>query len=345
MKRRDMIRKSALGASSLGMGNISVQAKATEKIPQEPMIPNRDMVYRQLGKTSITVSLLGFGSHLSRENRENEKLRDRQIQEGIENGINLFDIYDHYIYQQFKPMARSLAGKRHKVIISLVAVEKDVRAEIERALRTFNTDYIDMYRVVYRDIDPNYDPEWNKGDKELDILFKMKDEGKIRAVGVVSHVESGVLYAIENTPVDYIMIPINFHHNKAWWKDKSDTYKKIIPLCREKKIGILGIKPLGGDPMVAYAQYLGILSPGYRGPSYPKASLRYLWKNKDLSSVLPAINSVGELWDALDSLWRPELTEVEMNVLKKLSRSADKTFGAYLPPEYKWMENWRICSA
>ena len=97
--------------------------------------------------------------------------------------------------------------------------------------------------------------------------------------------------------------------------------------------------------MVAYAQYLGILSPDYRGHSFPKAAFRYLWQNEDVSSILPSLNTVGELWDALDSLWRPAFTKDDRDVLKKLSKKADKTFGSYLPPKYKWMENWRIRNA
>lgn len=341
MKRRDMIKKSAIGAAAIGMGTAAVHAKETVKIPPKPIPLKREMVYRQLGKTGITVSLLGFGSHLSEENLKDEVGRDRQIQEGIENGINLYDIYDHSVYHQFKPMSLSLAGKRKKVVISLVAVQDDVRKEIEGVLRTFNTDYIDLYRIVYRDGNGSYE----KGDKDLDILFKMKEEGKIRAVGIVCHRESGLLYAVENTPVDYIMMPVNFHHNKAWWIDERDSYSKVIPLCREKNIGILAIKPLGGDPMVAYAQFSGLLSPEYRGPSYPKACLRYLWQNQNLSSVLPSFNTIGEVWDALDTVWNQEFTKEDKEMLNKLSRNADKTFGAYLPPKYKWMEEWRIRNA
>lgn len=337
MKRRDMIRKTALGTAALGLGAGTLKAKEKVVIPHLPKPLSQEMKYRPLGKTGITVSLLGFGSHLSDENLKDPKGRNRQIQEAIENGITLFDIYNHSVFHQFEPMARSLEGKRQKVILSLVAVEPDVRTEIEGALRTFNTDCIDCYRIVYRDPDPH-----TKGDADLDILFKMKEEGKIRAVGVVAHEEAGLLYTVQNKPVDYIMMPINFHHNKGWFDEPKDTYSQVIPICREKKIGILGIKPMGGDPMAAYAQFLGLLSPSYRGPSYPKAALRYLWQNQDLSSSLPSINTVGELYDDLDAIWRPDFTKEDREVLKNLSREADKTMGAYLPPKYKWMENWRI---
>jgi len=339
MKRRDMMRKSALGAAALGLTPHAVRAAKKKVIPRKPIPLKRNMEYRPLGKTGIEVSRLGFGSHLSKENLKDEKRRDRQIQEGFANGINLFDIYDHGGYKQFAPMSKSLAGKRKEVVISLVSVEKDQRSEVEGALRTFKTDYIDLYRIVYKD---NEDSSYNKGERELEELLEMKKEGKIRAVGVVAHWESSLLHALENYPIDYIMMPVNFHHNKAWWRDQPDTYSKILPICREKGVGILAIKPMGGDPMVAYAQFLGYFEPSYRGPSYPKAALRYLWRNEDIASVLPSLNSVGEVWDALDSLWRPELTKEDRKLLKELSKKADRTFGAYLPPKYKWMENWRI---
>jgi len=338
MKRRDMIRKSALGAAALTVAAPAVHAREKVVIPRKPTPQSRDMIYRELGDTGIKVSRLGFGSHLSEENKKDEHRRDRQIQEGYENGINLFDVYDHGGYHQFRPMSKSLAGKRQNVVISLVAVEKDIRTEVEGALGTFNTDYIDLYRIVYRDGNGDYE----QGDAGLELLLKMKEEGKIRAVGVVSHRESGALYAVEHYPVDYIMIPVNFHHNMAWFDDEPDGYSKVLPLCREKRVGVLSIKPMGGDPMVAYAQYLGLLSPDYRGPSYPKAAMRHMWQNEYISSVLPSINTIGQLWDSLDSLWRPELTKDERKVLKNLTKKADRTFGAYLPPKYKWMEQWRV---
>ncbi len=340
MKRRDMMKRAALGAAAIGAAGCAHSVREKTVIPRKPVVEPREMVYRPLGKSGITVSLLGFGSHLNDTNLKDPRGRDRQIQEAIENGINLFDIYDHGVFHQFAPMAESLAGKRDKVVISLVAVQPDVRAEIEGALRTFRTDVIDLYRIVYRDADAH-----TKGDDDLDILFRMQEEGKIRAVGVVAHDEAGLLYAVENKPIDYIMMPINFHHNKGWFDDPRDTYSKVLPLCREKGLGILGIKPMGGDPMVAFAQHTGLLSPEYRGPSYPQAALRYLWRNPDVASCLPSINSVGELYEDLDTIWRPDFTETDREVLARLSRTADKTLGAYLPPKYKWMENWRVREA
>lgn len=363
MKRRDMLRKTAAGAAILGFGSTAAHAGKDDRsgtmtlaqasnydvkkegaknpVSTDPITLKGPMEYRPLGKSGVSVSRLGFGSHLTKENMKDPRGRDRQIQEGFENGITLYDVYDHGGFKQFAPMSKSLAGKRKDVVISLVSVENDSRKEVEGALRTFNTDYIDCYRVVYRDGNGDYE----RGDDVLSLMLKMKEEGKIRAVGVVCHRELGLIDAVKNFPIDYIMMPINFYHNKAWFKDEPDSYSTVMPICREKNIGVLCIKPLGGDPLVAYAQRSGFLSEDYRGPSYPKAAYRYLWQNKDIASVLPSLNSIGQVWEALESLWEPEFTKEDESVLKKLTKKADKTNGAYLPDHYKWMTEWRVKTA
>ena len=59
-----------------------------------------NMQYRRLGKSGILVSEVSFGSHLKRHNVEDPEGRRRQIETGIEKGINLFDIYEHS-YKQY----------------------------------------------------------------------------------------------------------------------------------------------------------------------------------------------------------------------------------------------------
>ncbi len=86
------------------------------------------------------MSKFGYGAHMTQELVPFVKERQVMIREAYDHGITLFDIYDHGAYHQFRPMSKSLAGKRHRVAISLVAVEEDVRAEVEGAIRVFNRD-------------------------------------------------------------------------------------------------------------------------------------------------------------------------------------------------------------
>ena len=57
--------------------------------------------------------------------------------------------YDHGGYSQFKPMGESLRPFRKEALVSLCVVKKteEVQTEIDGALDSFHTDYIDLYRL------------------------------------------------------------------------------------------------------------------------------------------------------------------------------------------------------
>ena len=107
-----------------------------------------NMKYRKLGKTGVSISEIGFGSHLTPQNMGDPQARAAQIRKGLELGINLFDIYEHK-YHQFGLMSQVLNPVRQDVVLSLVQVWRPTTSleEVEYALKTFDTDVIDLYRL------------------------------------------------------------------------------------------------------------------------------------------------------------------------------------------------------
>ena len=316
MQRRAFFKNAGLGAVGIGFGLSGCSVR-------------NGMLYRTLGRTGIEVSLLGFGSHLTDENSANPDGRDRQIQYSIERGVNIFDIYEHG-YGQFKPMAKSLSKHRDKAIISLVSVELDSRREIEGALKTFNTDYIDLYRSVT--IEP----------ARTDPLFEMKEQGKIRAVGIVAHYEEILLKSLEAYDFDYIMIPYNFHHNSVGTSGKGTSYEKLMWLVKERNIGLLAMKPMGSPDMIELARKNNIIGKRQETPRIPSAMLRYIYENPFIASVLPAMNSIEEVDENVESVEKPCLSDEERKILSKLSVIAYDSKSAYLPDHYKWLEKWAV---
>ena len=314
MQRRTFLQSAAAGAAVTGLGVSGFCYKG-------------GMIYRTLGRTGIKLSLLGYGSHLTQQLREKPDERDRHIQLSIDRGVNNFDIYDHG-YKQFKPMAKSFSGKRDKAVISLVSVEKDSRAEVEGALKTFNTDYIDLYRAV------NTNPE------HADPLFELKEQGKIRAVGIVAHYEEILLKQLDEYDFDYIMIPYNFHHNSAGTSGTGTSYEKLMWIVKERNLGLIAMKPIGSPSMIELAQKHNLMEKTGDNPSIPKAMLHYIYENPNIASVIPAMNSIDELEENYTSLEKPMLDDEERQALSKLSRLAFESKSAYLPNHYKWLERW-----
>jgi len=55
-----------------------------------------------------------------------------------------------------------------------------IRKELEFSLKRLQTDYIDLYHTHWQSPDPENDPIADT----MNCLIKLKDEGKIRAIGV-----------------------------------------------------------------------------------------------------------------------------------------------------------------
>ena len=294
--------------------------------------PTGQIPRRTLGTTGIEVSMLGFGSHLKKELIAKPEYRDRMIKLGFEGGINLFDVYDHSGYKQFIPMGKSLRGFRKKAIISLVAVKttEEMQDEIDGALKIFYTDYIDLYRNYIVD------------DDRMNILEKNKKAGKIRAIGIVSHDVASMTDYIDRYQniLDYVMIIYNFHHNCGFINENYPTndYSALIPRCKRLGFGILGIKPMGSDAMIALARKERFFKD--KKANIAQAMLRHIYQNSEIHSALPAMNNMEEVVINLESAYNPLLSSYEKKLLENLSTAAASTKRAYLPDHYKWLENW-----
>jgi predicted aldo/keto reductase-like oxidoreductase len=319
----------------LSAGGVALSAAGCVSLSKQS-IPKGSISVRPLGRTDIKVSRFGFGSHLKNELIANPRLRDRMIKTGFAHGITTFDVYDHRGYKQFEPMGKSIIGFRKEIVISLCIVKPDeeIQGEIDGALRTFHSDFIDLYRTEAIN------------DDRINTLEKNKKAGKIRAIGVVTHDANEMMKHIDRYDgvIDYVMIVYNFHHNIGRPKKGSgmppNDYSALIPRCKAKGLGILGIKPMGSDDMVDFA-----LRNGYytrKGPSLSHAMLRHVFDCKEIDCAMNAMNTMAELASNLDAAYHPSISQEEDALLAGLSRDADSMRAEYLSPKYRWLENWRI---
>ena len=327
MKRRTFIK--AIGTASTALPFTSCSIIARKKFGNYE--PKGEMPKRTLGKTGIKVSVLGIGSHLTKELKKRPEDRDRIIKFGFEGGINIFDVYE-VGYLQYKPMGKSLRGFRKDAVVSLCFERPTdkMQGEVDQALRDFHTDYIDLFRL------------YEVNDDRFDIMAKNKKNGNIRAIGVVTHDEPTMMKHIDRygDSLDYVMIIYNFHHNSGFSsKDyPANDYSALIPHCERLNLGILGIKPMGSDAMIELARKRRFFKD--RKAHIAQAMLRHVYGKTEIDSTMPAMNSMDEVAVNLESAYNPSLSSYEKGMLKKLSTEAASTRGAYLPNHYKWLENW-----
>ncbi len=133
--------------------------------------------------------------------------------------------------------------------------KKDVAAVIascEKSLKNFQTDYIDCYFGH---------GGWSEPFGEA--AQKLKQQGKIRFIGMSNHVPAKHLERLKADEVDFVFQPYNYM-NLAKWTEKVDRAgaEDLFALCKQKDVGVLAIKPMTGhfipnwakeasEPMVA----------------------------------------------------------------------------------------------
>ena len=297
------------------------------------------MRYRRLGKTGIQVSELGFGSHLRKGNIDNPAERRRQIEIGIEKGINLFDIYEHS-YQQFDPMSRALAHVRDEVVISLVTVWRqahEVLDEVEYALQTFQRDAIDLFRLVFGG-------DWDDSEQRLRSLVRAREQGKIRAVGCVVHQPEHLLEGLRRYPneIDYAMVPASFCAPLLVRPDR-----ELAPELKRRDVGVIAMKPMAASDQEG--GYIFKLRPASdelaalerEGLSLGKLAVKYLLQSDVVSSVLPAMNSVDEVLENVRGSEEGPLTDDEERFLQIYQEEAEQVFPALLREDNHWVTPWK----
>jgi len=344
MKRRDFIIKGTAGALTAGVAGCGAAGLNKEEFKPGPAPfsfkvdmpkPAGTMPVGEIGTTGIKVSKLGFGSHIRKEIIKYFEERQKIIRESYDLGVTFFDVYDTEMEcYQYEPMGKHLAPMINDVVISISIAPYDGRSfeqEFERDLRVFGRDHIDM--VLIHSGNPD-DPRWEK-------LFKLKEKGHIRAVGMPIHDPESLNKLLGVIPLDYVIFPYNFYHNVCWYGEKPDDFNPLVKELRKRNIGVVTMKPFAGDWLVTPFKKLAGQFSGKSGIRFPQAALKYIINSGiDADTTLAGMYSLNHVYENTASYYNPRMTDEEIKLLDTLRGVADKKAQAWLPDHYKWMGKW-----
>ena len=105
------------------------------------------------------------------------------VHAALDAGINFFDTAEGYeAGHSERVLGRALVGRRQEAVIATKVspshlAPDDVIAACEQSLLNLQTDYIDLYQIHW----PNWDVPLSDS---VGALQQLRDEGKIRAIGV-----------------------------------------------------------------------------------------------------------------------------------------------------------------
>ncbi|MFK9093502.1 aldo/keto reductase [Bacillus salipaludis] len=203
----------------------------------------------QIGKTELYVNPIGLGTnavggHNLFPNLDEEAGRDL-VQTGLANGINFLDtafIYGPKRSEEIIGEVVKERGNRSKLVIATKAAHKFVGKEIvldnspaflkqavEESLMRLQTDYIDLFYIHYPDKD-------TPKEEAVGALKQLKDEGKIRAIGVSNFSIDQVKEANKDGYVDVFQGEYNLLSRTA--------ELELFPYVTEKGISFIPYFPL-----------------------------------------------------------------------------------------------------
>jgi L-galactose dehydrogenase len=208
------------------------------------------MIYRELGNTELRVSIVGYGaSPLGNEfgaADPNEGIR--AVHYAIERGINYFDVAPYYGRTLAETrLGAALAGRRHEVILATKVgrYDKDrdigfdfsadrVVRSVEESLGRLQTDYLDVLQIH----DVEYGRKEQIVDETLPAMYKLKEVGKIRFVGITGYPVGVLRDVVEVAEVDTILSYCRYNLMDTAMDDV------LTPVAERRGIGLINASPL-----------------------------------------------------------------------------------------------------
>jgi len=248
------------------------------------------MLYRELGKTGIKVSVLGFGG-LRFPMRDGHVIVDDAvdtIHRAFDLGVNFIDTAVGYCASESEVVVgRALRDRRDQITLSTKnnnhGNDPGVwRSVLENSMRKLGVDVIDLYN--YHCISLNTFREWEKLDRSpIDEMYRAKDEGLIEHIGFSSHDKpENMIELLETDMFETLILQYNLLNT---------ANEKVITHANRKGIGIIVMGPVGGGRLAAPSSALMKIIDRPVA-STAELALRFVISNPGVSTALSGMSDV-----------------------------------------------------
>ena len=272
------------------------------------------MEYRRLGRTNLNVSVVSLGGvPLFFQPAE---VAIKTINFALDEGINYFDLDEagnQFIRKKVyldggSKIGQILKQRRNDCYLGVKSMrqtydelKEDVDLALEKILKGTSREVIDIFQLAFLDSLEKMEIVLSE-QGGLRALEEAREEGKIDFILGAAHNPKTLIQAIRTDRFDVVEFPFNIIEN--------EYQAELLPLAKEKDIGTVIMKPLGGGQLA----------------SLYDLSLRWIM-NHAIDCVIPGMKSVEEVKKNLQVGRQPEkLSEKELEQLKKLGSEIGREY-------------------
>jgi hypothetical protein len=226
----------------------------------------------------------------------------------LEKGFNYFDTAHGYLDGQSEVAIRECLTKRYpresyiltdKLTDPYFEKEEDIRPFFEEQLSICGVDYFDFYlmHAQNRDVFEKF-----KKCRAYETAFALRDEGKIRHVGISFHDTAEVLEQIltEYPEIEIVQIQLNY----VDYEDVGVQSRKCLEVCQKLGKPVIVMEPVKGGSLVNLPAEARQVFDELHGGSYASYAVRFAAGCEGVVMVLSGMSNLAQMEDNLRTLFR-----------------------------------------
>jgi hypothetical protein len=208
------------------------------------------------------------------------------VHRALDLGVNFLDNARSYRDSEAK-MGAVMRTRRDECFLATKSAQRTREAAYEEltvSLKELQTNKVDLWQLHDVSTPRRFEEVMGPGGA-LEAAKQARDEGKCDFIGVTSHSVPVLEQLIESGEFDTIMCVYNLAI--------SDTNRRVMPLAKERNIGVIVMKPLSGGIFFRMAP------EGAEPPIPPQAAWRFVLMNPNVDVALAGARWLRDIEQAV----------------------------------------------